>query len=43
MTARYNELMKKHRDLVQEKARSNEELEKVKEKTNTLKVSFFMS
>ncbi|KAL6126232.1 hypothetical protein ACLB2K_074283 [Fragaria x ananassa] len=37
MTARYNELMKKHRDLAQEKARSNEELEKVKEKTNTLK------
>ncbi|KAL6124126.1 hypothetical protein ACLB2K_076641 [Fragaria x ananassa] len=37
MTARYNELMKNHRDLAQEKARSNEELEKVKEKTNTLK------
>nr|XP_011468977.1 PREDICTED: myosin-11-like isoform X3 [Fragaria vesca subsp. vesca] len=37
MTARYNELMKKHRDLAQEKARSNEELEKVKEKMNTLK------
>ncbi|XP_004308338.1 PREDICTED: uncharacterized protein LOC101305223 [Fragaria vesca subsp. vesca] len=34
---RYNELMKKHRDLAQEKARSNEELEKVKEKMNTLK------
>ncbi|XP_050387629.1 uncharacterized protein LOC126803935 [Argentina anserina] len=37
MTARYNELMKKHRDLAQEKAHSNEELEKLKEKMNTLK------
>lgn len=39
MTARYNELMKKHRDLAHEKARSSEELEKAKEKINTLKVS----
>ncbi|PRQ58287.1 putative transcription factor C2H2 family [Rosa chinensis] len=37
MTARYNELMKKHRDLAHEKARSSEELEKAKEKMNTLK------
>lgn len=42
MTARYNELMKKHRDLAHEKARSSEELEKAKEKMNTLKVSFVM-
>ncbi|KAK9910308.1 hypothetical protein M0R45_034276 [Rubus argutus] len=37
MTARYNELMKKHRDLAHEKSRSSEELEKAKEKINTLK------
>lgn len=41
MTARYNELMKKHRDLAHEKTRSTEELEKVKGKMNTLKVIFF--